>query len=118
MNGNMKIANMLADNINGFVKLVYESERKKSPFIVHLDKLYQLRLFVEEYKFQLTAEELHRINQFCWNEQYTYWLVDDFRKGLDVIEEYVQRNKEDLFLFSGRIYTLRNLCLLLRKKGA
>ena len=114
MNFNMKVANLLADNIKEFVEYVYKSQNKES-FLLNADKLYQIKLLAEEFKFQITAEELHRINQFTWNEKYTHLLVNDFKKGIDVIDEYVVRNYDDLFILGGRLYTLNNLIKLLLK---
>jgi hypothetical protein len=116
MNFNMKIANLLAENINGFVEFVYKGQDHKSSLILNMDKLYQIRLFVEEFKLQILADELQRINQFSWNEKYTHLLVERFRKGIDVIDEYVERNYDDLFIFTARLHTLKSLSLLLRKE--
>ena len=116
MNFNMKIANLLAENIKGFIELVYKNQDHKRSIILNTDKLYQIRLLVEEFKLQILADELKRINQFSWNEKYTHLLVERFRKGLDVIDEYVERNYDDLFIFTARLYTLKNLSLLLRKE--
>ena len=112
MNFNMKIANLLAKNINGFLEFV-KSHDNKSSFILNKDKLYQIKLFVNEFKFQTLADELQRINQFSWNEKYTYLLVERFRKGIAVIDEYVERNYDDLFIFTARLHTLKSLSLLL-----
>ncbi|WP_028390421.1 hypothetical protein [Bacillus cihuensis] len=116
MNFNMKIANLLADNLHGFIEFVYKSQGKKNSLFINMDKVYQIRLFVEEYKFQILADELQRINQFSWNEKYTHLLVERFRKGIDVIDEYVERNYNDLFIFTARLHTLKSLCLLLRNE--
>ena len=116
MDFNMKIANLLAENINRFIELVYNSHDHKSCLILNKDRLYQLKLFVEEFKLQILADELQRINKFSWNDKYTHILVERFRKGLDVIEEYVARNYDDLFIFTARLYTLKNLSLLLKKE--
>ncbi len=107
----MRIATMLAQQIDGFIKFVQENyENKHKSYIENPDKLYQVRLLIEEFKFQLNAAELCRINRFSWNERYTNLLVDDVKKGLDVIEEYVHRNYDDLFILTGRLHTLRSLC--------
>ncbi|WP_042351330.1 hypothetical protein [Bacillus massiliigorillae] len=117
MDHKMKIANLVADNIKGFMELVYKNQMNKKNLVMSSDKVFQIRLFMEEFRFKVTADELKRINRFCWNEKYTLLLVNDFHKGLDVIEEYVKRNYDDLFVFTARIHTLKNLCLLLRKEG-
>jgi hypothetical protein len=105
----MQKANMLAENINGFIKYVHKSYENKIGFRLNTDKVYQLKLLMEEFTFQIIADELVRINQFTWDETYTHLLVDKFRKGMDVIDEYVENNYDDLFIFSARLYTLKNL---------
>ena len=114
MNFKMKMANLLAQNITGFIEFVYTSQRNKSSLISNMDKCYQLKLLVEEYKLQIIADELQRINTFSWNEKYTYLLVEDFRKAIDVIDEYVERNYGDLFIFTARLHTLKSISQLLR----
>lgn len=105
----MEIANQLADNINGFIKFVYTNWHNESSIIVNRDKWYQITLFVEEYKLQMIADELERINRFCWNESYTTLLVDDLKKALAVLSEFVDRNYDDLFILTARLHTLKNL---------
>lgn len=117
MNVNMKIANLLAENIHTFVQFVNQSQADRSSFILNTDKLYQIKLFVKEFKLQLLADELQRINQFSWNEQYTHLLIERCNKGIAVIDEYVNRNYDDLFIFTARLHTLKNLILLLKKEA-
>ncbi|KRF51221.1 hypothetical protein ACFY5J_07465 [Peribacillus butanolivorans] len=117
MNFEMQIANMLAKNINGFIKFVHKHyENKNNIFCLNTDKVYQLKLLVEEYKFQVLADELLRINRFTWDENYTHLLVDRFRKGMSIIEEYVENNYNDLFIFTARLYTLNSLSLTFSKE--
>ncbi|MFY0782887.1 hypothetical protein AB1K18_21745 [Peribacillus simplex] len=117
MNFEMQIANMLADNINGFITFVRENhENENNCFCLNRDKLYQLKLLVEEFKFQVLADELKRINRFTWDENYTTLLVDRFRKGMMIIEEYVENNYSDLFIFTARLYTLKSLSLTFCKE--
>lgn len=111
MNFEMQKALMLAENIYGFIKFVHKSYEDKNSFRFHLDKLYQVKLLIEEYKFQLIADELWRINQFEWDAKYSYLLVDWFVKGFNVIEEYVTIHTNELFLLETRLYTLKNLSL-------
>ncbi|MEH7225381.1 hypothetical protein V7112_16355 [Bacillus sp. JJ1566] len=111
----MRIATMLADQVDGFIQFVQENyDNKHKSYVENPDKLYQVKLLIEEYKFQLNATELRRINRFSWNEAYTFLLVDDVKKGLDVIEEYVERNYDDLFILIGRLHTLQSLGSSLR----
>ncbi len=109
MNFEMQKANMLAEQINGLIKFVNKHDEDKNSFRVNLDKLFQIKLIMEDFKFQIIADELHRINQFDWNEKYTYYLVDQFREGLTIIDEYVKINYDDLFIIAARVYTLNNL---------
>lgn len=111
MNFEMKIAIMLAENIDSFIKFVHSNyENRNKSYVESPDKFYQLKLLVAEYKFQLIADELLRINQFRWNERYTFILVDRFIQGMNVISEYVDRNYSDLFIFTARLHTLKSIC--------
>ncbi|MDR6123995.1 hypothetical protein QFZ87_003592 [Bacillus sp. SLBN-46] len=100
---------MLAENITSFIKFVNQRHENKNNFRIHSDKLYQIKLLTEEYKFQIIADELLRINQFDWDGKYTYYLVDQFQNGMNIIDEYVQNHYNDLFLLTARIHTLKNL---------
>jgi hypothetical protein len=117
MNFEMQKAIMLAGNIIGFIKYVLKRhENSKNSFILNPDKVYQIKLLVEEFKFQILADELLRINKFSWDEKYTHYLVDRFNEGINIIDEYVQNNYDDLFIFTARIYTLKNLSGAFSKK--
>lgn len=105
----MQKANLLAENINGFIKYVQKSHANNNRTRFTPDKLYQIKLLNEEYKFQILADELIRINQFDWDGKYTHYLVDQFKEGLKIIAEYVKNNYDDLFLLTGRLYTLKSL---------
>ena len=105
----MQIANLLAENIIDFIKYVHESYEHKNSLRVNRDKIYQIKLLIKEFRFQILADELIRINQFSWDEKYTHFLVDSFRKGINIIDEYVKNNYDDLFLFTARLHTLKNL---------
>ena len=110
MNFEMQKANLLAENIKEFIKFVYKNYENKAHTIVNMDKLYHVKLLVEEHRFQLLADELTRINKFSWDEKYTYYLVDRFETGLSIIDDYVHYYENDLFMISARVYTLKNLC--------
>ena len=111
MNFEMQKANMLAKNINEFIKFIQKSHENK-----RTDKVYQIKLLMEEFKFQILADELLRINQYSWDEKYTCYLVDRFIEGINVIEEYVKHNYDDVYIFSARLHTLMNLSLPFTKK--
>nr|WP_286180770.1 hypothetical protein [Bacillus sp. ISL-37] len=108
----MQKANLLAENIKGFADFVQECYKSESGLILNHDKLFQVKLWVEEYKFNQLADELARINMFEWDEKYTLLLVKRFWKGLRIIEDYVEHNQSDLFILTARIHTLRNLSAL------
>ncbi len=106
----MQIGRMLGENIDDFINFVHKNyENRNKNYYENLDKLYQVKLLIEEYKFKLTANELMRINRYRWDEKYTYLLVDEFKEGLNTINEYVDRNYNDLFLLTARLYTLKSL---------
>ena len=109
MNSKMQMANLLADHVDSLIDFVKNTEKKKS-LIVNQDKWHQVRLFIEEFRFSIVADELHRINTFSWNESYTILLVKDVQKGMAVIEEFTERNCESLFLLTAKIYTIKQLC--------
>ncbi|WP_088043400.1 hypothetical protein [Bacillus sp. EAC] len=113
----MQKANMLAESIDGFIKFIHKiHEKSKINFIINPDKIYQIKLLIEEFKFQRIADELLRINRFVWDEKYTYLLVDKFIEGLNIIDEYVEINYNELYIFTARLYTLKNLCISFSKK--
>lgn len=68
MNFEMKIANMLADNIIVFIDFVYYKYENQNRFNSNKDKLYQLKLLVEEFQLQMLSDELLRINMHTWDE--------------------------------------------------
>ncbi|MEH7418577.1 hypothetical protein V7266_25270 [Neobacillus drentensis] len=108
----MQKAILLAENINGFIKYVQKSHNQRNNFRFHPDKLYQVKLLIEEFKFQIIADELLRINQYSWDGKYTHYLVGNFKKGLEIIDEYTSNNYDDLFLLTARLYTLKDLSQL------
>ncbi|MEH7094153.1 hypothetical protein [Neobacillus vireti] len=103
---------MLAETINEFIKYVRKSHENKNSFRYNIDKLYQVKLLVEEYKFQIIADELLRINKYSWDGKYTYYLIDGFKRGIDVIDDYVKNNYEELYLLTAKLYTLKDLLQL------
>lgn len=103
-------ANLLAENIRGFFDYVLKSYKENNKHLSDPDKLYRLKNLVEEFKLNIIADELLRINRFLYDEKYTAELVNDFRKAIDIIGEYIDLNKDDLFIFTPRLQTLRSLC--------
>jgi hypothetical protein len=104
----MQKAIFLAQNINAFINFI-QNQKNKNNFRMDHNKLYQIKLIIEEYKFQILADELLRINQFDGDEKYTYYLVNQFNQGITIIDEYVKINHNELFIISARLYTLKNL---------
>ncbi|MEW9050119.1 MAG: hypothetical protein AB2392_03115 [Neobacillus sp.] len=112
MNFQMQKAVLLAESIKGFIQFVQSSYENKYSFRINTDKLYKVKLITEDFKFHIIADELLRINQYDWDEKYTYYLVNQFREGFSIIDEYVTNNYDDLFLITARIHTLKNLSSL------
>jgi hypothetical protein len=111
LNFEMIKANMLAENIKGFIEYVHKHYQENNIYLSHPDKLYRLKLLIEEFQFRMIADELLRINKFIYDEKYTAILVNSFRKGITIIGEYIDNNYSDLFIFTARLYTLRALSL-------
>jgi hypothetical protein len=111
MNIEMQKANLLAENIDSFIKFVNQYHENKNSFRVNPDKLYQIICIIEDFKFQIIADELKRINKYDWDKKYTYYLVDQFLKGFNIIEEFAKNNYADLFLLTARLHTLKSLSL-------
>ncbi|WP_088014661.1 hypothetical protein [Gottfriedia acidiceleris] len=113
----MQKANMLAEDINDFVKLVHNSyENSKYTSTNNKDKIYQIKLLIEEFRFQVLADELIRINRFAWDGKYTYLLIDNFIKGISIIDEYVENNYNELYIFTAKLYTLKNAIISFSNK--
>lgn len=109
----MEKANLLADNILLFVNLINKTYQKNKKSNLH----FQLMLMVEDYKFQSLANEMKRVNQLTAEVEYTFLLVERFKKGLPVIQEFIERNYDELYLFTAKIHTLKNLCKLFVLNG-
>jgi hypothetical protein len=109
LNFEMQKANLLAENIKAFADFVRKCHNQKTGLVLNHDKLYQVKLWVEEYKFHSLADELLRINMFDWDEKYTLLLVGRFWKGLCIIDEFVEYNYAELFILTARIHTLKSL---------
>ncbi|MFP7296358.1 hypothetical protein [Neobacillus niacini] len=108
MNFERQKAWALAENIKEFIKFI-QHQKNKNNFRIDTDKLFQVKLWIEEFRFQILADELIRINQFDWDGKYTSYLVDQFQQGITIIDEYVKNNDHELFILSARLYTLKNL---------
>ncbi|MCQ6275520.1 hypothetical protein JMM81_11185 [Bacillus sp. V3B] len=109
MNFDMIKANMLAENIKGFIEYVHKHYQENKSYISDPDKLYRLKLLVEEFRLRMIADELLRINKFIYDEKYTTILVNKFRKGITIIGEFIENNYDDLFIFTGKLHILRSI---------
>lgn len=107
----MAKANMLAENIKGFMEYVHKSYQENNIHLSNPDKLYRLKLLIEEFQFRMISDELLRINRFVYDEKYTSILVNSFRKGIQIIGEFIDNNYDDLFIFTPRLHTLRAISL-------
>ncbi|MBY0147096.1 hypothetical protein [Neobacillus niacini] len=108
MNFERQKAMALAKNIKEFIEFIHR-QKNQNNFRIDTDKLFQVKLWIEEFKFQILADELIRINQFDWDGKYTFYLVDRFQQGITIIDEYVKNNYHELFILTARLYTLKNL---------
>lgn len=114
MNFERQKAMALAKNIKEFIEFIHR-QKNQNNFRIDTDKLFQVKLWIEEFKFQILADELIRINQFDWDEKYTFYLVDRFQQGITIIDEYVKNHYQELFILTARIYTLKNLSSVFSK---
>jgi hypothetical protein len=109
MNFDREKADLLAENIKNFAQYVFKSYQEKNSYLSNQDKLFRLKNLVEEYKLHIIADELLRINRFSYDEKYTSILVNQFRKAIHSIGEYIDNNENDLFIFTARLHFLRAL---------
>jgi len=101
---------LLAGNIKGFIEFVQKSYQQKNSCLSNPEKLYRLKLLVDEFHLQIIADELVRINRFMYEQKYTRLLVSRFRKALHIIGDYIDQNSNELFIFTARLHTLRSIC--------
>lgn len=107
MNLDQERAIMLAEQLSEFIDYVEKSYVKKNPYLSDQDKLFRLKMLIEECRFKIIASELKRVNTFVYDEKVTTLLMERFKKGIDMIDEYVGNNKDDLFIFTPRIEILK-----------
>ena len=109
MNFEKEKADMLAENMKGFIHYVQLNNQINNIHLSNPDKLYRLKLLLHEFQFRIIADELLRINRFIFDEKYTAILVNRFRKGIQIIGEFIDNNYNDLYIFTPRLYTLRSI---------
>jgi len=102
-------ANMLAENIKDFIEYVHKHYQENNVYLSNPDKLYRLKLIIEEFQLHIIADELLRINKFIYDEKYTSILVNSFREAINIIGEFIENNYNDLFIFIPRLHTLRSI---------
>ncbi|TCN27312.1 hypothetical protein [Mesobacillus foraminis] len=107
--------NLLAKSIQGFVKFVNRSYKGQFHHISNPEKLYRLKLIVEEYNFSGIGSELARVNKHVWDGRATGMLLDRFKSALGTVAEYIENNENDLFIFTARVYTIKSLMSSLRE---
>lgn len=104
-------AQFLAESVASFVTFV-NRQHKVNTILSDPDMLFRLKNLVEEYRLQLLASELIRVNRFVWEERESSILIGRIKKGIATIHDYVENNKDGLFIFSARLYTLTSICEL------
>ena len=76
MNFEKEKADMLAENMRGFIQYVQLSYQLNNSHLSNPDKLYRLKLLLQEFQFRIIADEVLRINRFIFDEKYTAILVN------------------------------------------
>lgn len=109
MNFNMVSAKLLALNLQGFLQLVERTNTQHSFIVLNKENLYRLRLLVEEFRLQALTEELLRLTKYEGEERQTLMNVEKISEKMMIIEEFVADNYDDLFIFSGRVYSIRSI---------
>jgi len=105
-------AQLLATNIKEFVDLVQDGNNQPFGQLANSEKLFRLKLIIEEFKIETIADELLRVNTYTWDKQASRILIDRFITAFRHISEYVENNYHELFFVSARIYTLKHDCRL------
>ncbi|MGD6801925.1 hypothetical protein FZC79_19980 [Rossellomorea vietnamensis] len=109
MNFNMSSAKLLALNLQGFLDLVDRTYRQHSFIVLNQDILYRLKLLVEEFRLQVLTDELVRLTKYEDEERQTLVNIEKVHEKVLIIEEYIENNYDDLFLFSGRVHSIRSI---------
>jgi hypothetical protein len=109
LNFNMERAKLLTMNLQGFIDLLNRTYEHHSYMVLNQDVLYRLKLLVEEYRFQLLADELKRLTQYEGEEKQTLMNIKKVNEKIGIIDEFIQSNYDDLFIFSGRVHSIRSI---------
>lgn len=102
----MSSAKLLALNLQGLLDLVERTFQKNSFIVLNQDILYRLKMLVEEYRLQALTDELVRLTKYEDEEKQTLVNIDKVHEKMIIIEEFIEHNYDDLFLFSGRVYSI------------
>ncbi|EDL66616.1 hypothetical protein [Bacillus sp. SG-1] len=115
MNFNLQKAKLLTVNLQGFIDLVSRIHDQQSNIVVNQDILYRLKLLVEEFRLQLLADELKRLTKFDGEERQTLLNTEKVNEKIIIIDDFIQQNYDDLFIFSGRVHSIRSIISMLKK---
>ncbi|WP_421385332.1 hypothetical protein ACOJQI_11375 [Bacillus salacetis] len=116
MNFNMERAKLLTMNLQGFIDLVNRTYEQHSYIVLNQDLLYRLKLLVEEYRFQLLADELKRLTRYEGEEKQTLMNIEKVKEKISIIDDFIQVNYDDLFIFSGRVHSIRSIIDMFEEK--
>jgi hypothetical protein len=117
MNFNTERAKLLAVNLQGFIDLVDRTVEQHSFIVLNKDILYRLKLLVEEFRFQILADELFRLTKYESEEKQTLMNIEKVNEKIVILEEFVQQNYDDLFIFSGRVHSIRSIIEMFNEQG-
>lgn len=116
MNFNLERAKLLTLNLQGFIDLVSRIHDHQSSMGVIQDVLYRLKLLVEEFRLQILADELKRLTKFVGEERQTLMNIEKVKEKMIIIDDFIQQNYDDLFIFSGRVHSIRSIIDTIKKK--
>ncbi len=117
MKTSMRKARLLAESLQGLLDLVTRAYEEHHYYVQNEQSLYRLKSLVDEHRFQLYVDELNRLNTFSWDEKQTITLINRVGENIKPIEEYVFQRYNDLFLFSGRIHSIKSIIASFMKDG-
>ncbi|WP_456274830.1 hypothetical protein [Bacillus sp. AK031] len=109
MSFNRQMAKLLALNLQGFIDLVDRTYRQPSAIVLNQEILYRLKLLVEEFRFQILTDELLRLSKYEGEDKQTLMNIEKVNEKIAIMEEFVEQNYDDLFLFTGRIHSIRSI---------
>ncbi len=106
---------LLAAALDGLADLAeFKSKGQNTPLN---DKEYRLKLLLEEFNFRKLSAELRRLNQHGDEERETFILASRAGLACGHLEEYINNNLKELYMFVGRLYTLKHACSLFESES-